>query len=628
MLHDNLRTNAVSDFVITKGYMRCRSMLALGFLVLFALLSVAGAVTARKIERSKVINLAAIDMALVSLSELSVAFGVLTQRPTSQQSFVAQSNIRRASERATDALRIIDAAVENEEFCENNLETLTQVALNPISDFKQILQFGRILNERQNNSDDQSTVKISSLSLEIVNRLMGVFSSIRQQETQNSQSARQQVLLYTICSILLFCVGILLSVWFVYLPMEKSVLAAHRQLLGERDRAEHASKAKTVFLASISHEIRTPLNSIIGLTETLSGSNLTPEQSETINLVNKSGHGLLQLLNNILSTSRGEALGNDEEESIFQPREICHEVIAMFDATARQRGNEVLFEYDHASSPIWIQARVGQFRQVLNNLLSNAIKFTQNGTISLSLSETQFGKQMRVELAVADTGIGIAPNKMEAVFEEFQQAQDDLPADYEGTGLGLSISRNIARSMRGDILCESELGIGTTFTFFFQADAAEPQIATVTKLPTDKIRNLKVIIVDDNKVNILVAERILKKLGIPANSTSSPFEALSMIRELQPQVVLMDVRMPEMSGLDATRRIKEMEAKGLISSVHVIGVSANDSLSDVKEALAAGMFSYVSKPVNAAKMAEALNKVVEETKNPDANSVCAVEKST
>ncbi len=182
--------------------------------------------------------------------------------------------------------------------------------------------------------------------------------------------------------------------------------------------------------------------------------------------------------------------------------------------------------------------------------------------------------------------------------------------------------------MRGDILCESELGIGTTFSFFFQADAAEPQIATVTKLPTDKIRSLKVIIVDDNKVNILVAERILKKLGIPANSTSSPFEALSMIRELQPQVVLMDVRMPEMSGLDATRRIKEMEAKGLISSVHVIGVSANDSLSDVKEALAAGMFSYVSKPVNAAKMAEALNKVVEETKNPDANSVCAVEKST
>jgi len=611
----------VSDLVITKGYMRRRSLLALGFLILFAFLSVAGTVTARKVERTKADNLAAIDMALVSLSELSVAFGVLTQRPTSQQAFVAQSNIRRASERATGALGVIDTAVENEEFYKKNLATLTQVALNPISDFKQVLQFARMLNENQNPPDARSIVKISSLSLEIVNRLMGVFSSIRQQEVENTQRAHQRAIIYTVCSILLFCVGILLSVWVVYLPMEKSVLTAHRQLLGERDRAEHASNAKTVFLASISHEIRTPLNGIIGLTETLSGSNLTLEQSETIKLVNKSGHGLLQLLNNILSTSRGEALGDDEEESVFQPQEICQEVIAMFDATARRQGNEVLFEYEQASGPVWIQARSGQFRQVINNLLSNAIKFTRNGTITLSLSATQVGKQVRVKLTVADTGIGIAPNKMEAVFEEFQQAHDELSTEYDGTGLGLSISRAIARSMRGDILCESELGIGTTFTFYFRADAADLQVAAITQPANDKIKDLKVMIVDDNKVNVLVAERILNKLGVSASSTNSPLEALSMVKEVQPEVVLMDVRMPEMNGLDATRRIKDMEKKELISGIHVIGVSANDSPSDIKDALAAGMFDYVSKPVNATKLAGALSKVVKEIEKTDTVSV-------
>lgn len=598
---------------ITKGYMRRRSLLALGFLMLFALLSVAGVVTGRKAERTNKANLAAIDMALVSLSELSAAFGVLTQRPTSQQSFVARSKIRRASGRANDALSLIEAAVEDEELSKKNLATLTQVALNPIADLKQVLSFGRMLNESQNTSDERSMTKISSLSLEISNRLMDVFSSIRHQEALSSEGAHQRILLYTIGSVLLFCVGLFLSAWIVYLPMEKSVLIAQRHLLDERDRAENASKVKTVFLASISHEIRTPLNGIIGLTETLSGSNLTPEQRETIMLVNKGGHGLLQLLNNILSAARGEALGSDEEKSIFQPREVCQEVIAMFEATARQRGNEILFEYDQTSGPIHVQARSGQFRQVINNLLSNAIKFTQNGTITVSLSETEIGQKMQVELAIVDTGIGIAPNKMEAVFEEFQQAHDKDATEYEGSGLGLSISRTIARSMWGDIVCESELGVGTTFTFFFLADIAEPQAVPVPLPATDKIKNLKVIIVDDNKVNILVTERILKRFGIEASSTSSPLEALAKIRELQPDVVLMDVRMPEMNGLDATRRIRDMEAKGLVSSgIYVVGVSANDSPSDIREAIAAGMSSYVSKPVNIAKMAEALNNAVEE----------------
>lgn len=603
----------MSASAITKGYMRRRSLLALGFLMLFALLSVAGVVTGRNAERTNKANLAAIDMTLVSLSELSAAFGVLTQRPTSQQSFVARSKIRRASERANVALSLLDAAVENEKFSAKNLATLTQVALNPITDFKQILYFCRMLNESQNTSDERSMIKISSLSLEISNRLMDVFSSIRQQETQSSEGAHQRVIFYTIGSVLLFCVGLLLSVWVVYLPMEKSVLATQRQLLNERDRAENASKVKTVFLASISHEIRTPLNGIIGLTETLSGSNLTPEQRETIKLVNKGGHGLLQLLNSILSAARGEALGSDEEISVFQPREVCHEVVTMFASTARQRGNKILFEYEQASGPIRVQARIGQFRQVLNNLLSNAIKFTQNGTITVSLSETVIGEKVQVELAIVDTGIGIAPNRMGAVFEEFQQAHDKDPTEYEGSGLGLSISRTIARSMRGDIICESELGVGTTFTFLFLADIAAPQAVTAPLPATDKIKNLKVIIVDDNKVNILVTERILKRFGIEASSTSSPLEALAKIRDEQPEVVFMDIRMPEMNGLEATRRIREMEAKGLVSSgIYVVGVSANDSPSDIREAIAAGMSSYVSKPVNIAKLAEALNNAAEE----------------
>ncbi len=601
----------VSDHVITKGYMRKRSLLALSFLALFATLAVFGAVAGRKAERTVDANLAGIDMALVSLSEISAALNVLSQEPNSQEAYVAHGKIRRASHGAEDALKIIEAAVANNELYSDNMATLTQVALNPITDFKQVLHFGRLLNQRKNTSNERTLIKISSLSLEITNRLLGVFSTVRQKESEYSRLSQQMEFFYILGSITIFCIGALISIRLVYLPMERFVLSAHEQLKNERDRAENASRAKTIFLASMSHEIRTPLNGIIGLTETLADANLTREQKDTIKLVNKSGYALLEILNNVLSTSRGEVLGADEDKEIFCLRDLCQDVVALFTAEATNKGNKLRFEDAQGAEPVWIRARSGQIRQVVTNLVSNAIKFTKEGTVTVSLSATRVKDNYHVAIGVSDDGIGIAPHEIEAVFKEFQQANEDVMMNYGGTGLGLSISKNIATSMGGDIVCESELGVGTTFTFSFPVQRAHAPQMTVPVATSDAVRTMKVLIVDDNRVNVLVTERILKRIGIDAQNAYSARDALGIVRTWHPDVVLMDIRMPDMNGLEATSRIKEMEAQGVIPPVQVIGLSANHSKGDIDSGLAAGMCTYVSKPINAAKLAEALQLVSE-----------------
>lgn len=591
--------------------MRKRSLLALGFLMLFALLSVVGAFSGRKAERMVEENLAGIDMALVALSELSASFGVLAQDPNSQEAYVAHGKVRRASGKAEEALRVLEEAVAQQSLCDDSMAVLTQVALNPITDLKQVLHFGRLLNDRRNTSNERTLIKISSLSLDITNRLMEVFSGVRQKETEFASLAKRTQFFYILGAISLFCIGALLSIRLVYLPMERYVLSAHAQLKNERDRAESASRAKTIFLASMSHEIRTPLNGIIGLTETLADANLTREQKDTIKLVNKSGHALLEILNNVLSTSRGEVIGADEDKEVFCLRELCQEVVSLFMAEATNRGNQIRFDGGGSEDAVWVRARSGQIRQVLTNLVSNAIKFTHEGTVVVALSATRVASRYHVDLRVSDTGIGIAPEEIDGVFLEFQQANEGVMMNYGGTGLGLSISKNIAKAMGGDIFCQSKVGEGTSFTFSFPVEYAAAPEDVLPLVASDAMRRMKVLIVDDNRVNVLVTERVLKRMGIEAKNAYSARDALAIIREWQPEVVLMDIRMPDMNGLEATGRIKDMEAQGLIPRVQVIGLSANHSRGDIESGLAAGMCTYVSKPINAAKLAEALHFVSE-----------------
>ncbi|KUP91748.1 autoinducer 2 sensor kinase/phosphatase LuxQ [Tritonibacter horizontis] len=596
----------MTDHSISKSYMRKRILLALSFLFLFAVLSTLGTLVGKNAERAFGKNLAALDMALTSLTELSTAFEVLVQNPQPEEAYLAHRRIRSAAHTAENALKLLEAAQKSDGFSELTASLLERAQQNPISEFKQVLHFGRMLNERQNNNTKRTMVKIAEMAIEKTNALLPLYTEIWQQEANSFRATRTHPYLYIIGSLIFFGIGAGIAVRLVYLPMERSVVAAHQQLQSEKDKAEAASRSKTMFLALMSHEIRTPLNGIIGLTETLSDTNLTNDQKATIQLVNKSGHALLQLLNNILGTSRGEVMGEADEKEVFCLTDLCRDIVALFGSEGRNKGIDVRFQDDANADPVWIRSRSSQIRQVVTNLVSNAVKFTHVGSVSVILETRRVGSHYDVSLSVVDTGIGISKQDISKVFLQFQQANDEIIKDYGGSGLGLSISQNIAQALGGEIDVESEAGVGTCFRFCFPVEAAEaPQDTAV--VPAHFIaEDLKVLIVDDNRVNVLVAERVLNKMGVDIQSAMCAQEAMTAIQTWKPDIVLMDIRMPKTDGLEATRQIKKLEMENAIPPVKIIGLSANYSQEDIDLGLTSGMCTYIAKPINATKLAEAI----------------------
>ncbi len=602
----------MTDRVISKSYMRKRSLLALFFLVLFASISVLGTLSGKNAERAFDKTLAAMDLAIVSLSDLSTAFGMLAQQPKAQESYLAHSKIRRASHAAETAMKALETALRTEDLTASSMRILNRSEQNPISDFRQVLHFGRLLGERRNSDNERTLTKIATLSLDTSNRLLAIYSDLRQQETEAFRANHAQQTLITLGSLGFFLLGAAIAVGLVYLPMERSVLAAHQQLQAERDRAEAASRSKTVFLASMSHEIRTPLNGIIGLSDSLIDDNLTRDQKATLELVNKSGHALLQVLNNILSTSRGEIVGADEDKEVFSLTGLCEDIVALFAIEGRNKGIEVRVLDAGLLPPLWVNSRSSQIRQVVTNLISNAVKFTHEGSVSLSLDARQVSGRYEVELTVTDTGIGIAAEDIAKIFSQFQQANEDIIRNYGGTGLGLSISRNIAEALGGTIDVTSEPGVGTQFLFRFPVEVADaPEGNSVEPFAAPIGGNLRILIVDDNKVNILVAERVLTRMGVEVQSASSAEDAFEAIRSWSPEIVLMDIRMPNMDGLEATRQIKQLERNREIAPLKIIGLSANHSREDIELGLNSGMCTYIPKPINAAKLVEAIRFATE-----------------
>jgi signal transduction histidine kinase/CheY-like chemotaxis protein len=390
-----------------------------------------------------------------------------------------------------------------------------------------------------------------------------------------------------------------------------AMMAEHSQLkqslLAARLEAEAASQAKSNFLAVVSHEVRTPLNGILGMTHIMGEGPLEPAQAERLQIVRRSGEMLLSILNDVLDLAKIEA-GKIELESLeFELGKTLAATIECFAPLANLKGLQ--FKIDLAEAEGVYRGDPTRVRQIVSNLISNALKFTEVGSVSLSAT---YGNGA-LRLSVADTGIGIAAEKLDQLFSRFFQADQSTTRRFGGTGLGLAICRDLVSLMGGEIQVRSDLGAGSTFT----VNLPLPRLGDVTTAardetsPQDSLHEaLKVLAAEDNPTNQMVLRAMLNSLGISVTMVDNGAEALDAWERSAWDLILMDVQMPVMDGPQAARAIRSREAQEGRPRTPIIALTADTMAHQIEFHLDAGMDLHVAKPIEATDL---LNKIVQAT---------------
>ncbi len=365
-----------------------------------------------------------------------------------------------------------------------------------------------------------------------------------------------------------------------------------------RLRAEAAAEAKSRFLATMSHEIRTPMNGVIGMAELLSATPLSPVQRDYVSAIRDSGQALLTLINDILDLSRLQAGRMTIAADPFDLAALMRGVGMLLAPLAE--GKAVTFRnLPPGHPPVWVTGDAGRVRQVLVNLVGNAIKFTRAGEVALHLGAEDRDGLLALTAGVADTGIGIAPDRLEAVFDSFTQADGTISREFGGTGLGLSLSRLLAREMGGDVQVASVPGQGSVFTLDLTlpraAAPAEAVAAPVAPLP--RLHGRHVLVAEDNRTNRLILRRLLEPLAVRLTEAANGAEAVAAARDDPPDVILMDMQMPVMDGLTAIRAIRAEEAARQRPPCPILMLTANAFAEDREACRAAGCDDFLTKPV-------------------------------
>jgi CheY-like chemotaxis protein len=384
-------------------------------------------------------------------------------------------------------------------------------------------------------------------------------------------------------------------------------------LADAREAAEAATVAKGAFLAAMSHEIRTPLNGVLGYLGLLRDTPLTPEQRDHVRVIEESGDGLLGVINEILDYSKLES-GRVELESLpTDARGIAAEVLALFSPRLKAKGVAAsLLVADEV--PARVLADPLRLRQVLTNLVSNAEKFTAAGEVALRLERLTDGRE-GLKISVRDTGIGMTREQIARGFRPFSQADNSITRCYGGTGLGLAICERLVRAWGGELLLDSEVGLGSTFTITLPARAVAPT-GTVPGKPAARsygevIAPLSILMAEDNVVNARLLTAILGKFGQRAEVVTDGRAALAALEARKFDLVLMDVQMPEIDGLEATRRQRARERDSGQVPVLIAALTANALAGAREECLEAGMDDYLAKPYQATQVRLLLERAAE-----------------
>ena len=372
---------------------------------------------------------------------------------------------------------------------------------------------------------------------------------------------------------------------------------ANVQLSRAENGAEAASRAKSTFLANMSHEIRTPLNAVIGMTELVLKGQLSVQQRELLEMVRDSGEALLAVIHGILDISKIEAGKLTLDLRAFDLRESLGNTMKSFAAAAQQRGLELACLI-HTEVPRMVVGDYHRLRQVVVNLVGNALKFTERGEVRLEvLRESCSEEDVVLHFIVADTGIGVPPEKQSAIFEMFEQADASTTRRHGGTGLGLAIATGLVGLMDGRIWVESEVGRGSRFHFVVGLGLTDNQPADPPPPEQPRLRGLRVLVVEDSLVNQKLAAGLLEGQGHKVTVVNNGRAAIEACQAEPFDMVLMDVQMPEMDGLEATRNIRARERH---SGTHIpiIAMTAHAMKGDREQCLAAGMDGYVAKPIH------------------------------
>jgi PAS domain S-box-containing protein len=392
--------------------------------------------------------------------------------------------------------------------------------------------------------------------------------------------------------------------------MADEIQAANEQLIEARDAALESARAKTRFLATMSHEIRTPLNGVVGMTNLLLRTQLTKEQDECVRTIQVSGQTLLRVINDILDLSKIEAGKLTVETSRVDLVSILGEVVSLFKSQASEK--QLILSKATAVGSLIVMADEIRIKQIIGNLVMNAIKFTQRGEIEIRMRLGDLdGEIQKVILSVEDTGIGIPPDRLSAVFDSFTEADGSTHRQYGGTGLGLTIAKRLTELMGGTISVESTLGKGTRFTVelpvVLWTRSATPEPIGVEEEPK-YFPGLRVLVAEDNQVNMLVAKRSLEALGCLVTLVSSGTDAVRLAGTKEFDIILMDLQMPGGDGIEATRHILRKNP-----SAKVIALTANAMPEDREACISAGMIGFITKPVLVDELALILDEAVGES---------------
>jgi signal transduction histidine kinase/CheY-like chemotaxis protein len=358
-----------------------------------------------------------------------------------------------------------------------------------------------------------------------------------------------------------------------------------------KKEAVNASDAKSQFLSTMSHEIRTPLNAVIGLSHILGNENPREDQVENIEALNYSGKILLNLLNNVLDFSKIQSSTIDLDNVPLDLSEAIKQIKKVHEASCLQKGIIMNLEIDEEIPNVWID--IVRFNQIINNLVSNAIKFTKEGSVTLRIKKIgQTDSHTELLTEIVDTGIGIPEDKFATIWEAFTQASSQTNRLYGGTGLGLPIVKSIVKSMNSDVFIESKVGKGSRFFFTLNLElATEKDLIKTNQKKTYNFTDKHILLVEDNKINVMVAKQILEKVNLKVTVAFDGLEAVNLVKEKSFDLVLMDIQMPIMDGYTASREIRKFNKK-----LPILAVSASVFMEVKDEIHESGMNGFIFKP--------------------------------